>query len=106
MRGVISDDYPNGKEHRLLPGVAKPGDRSSEQQSKSSMFSRRCAGEPERSEVTESSIPFIRRATLYGQLPFELDRRVADSKAVAQLLIDSLQKIVIASGLRFNQMHG
>ena|SRR5438876_12127445 len=54
----------------------------------------------------DSSIPLIRRATLYGQLPFELDRRMADSKAFAQLLIHSLQKIVIASGLRFNQMHG
>jgi hypothetical protein len=48
MKGVISNDYPNGKEHRLLPGIEKPGDRSPERQSKSSMFSRRYPGEPQR----------------------------------------------------------
>jgi hypothetical protein len=30
---------------------------------------------------------FFRRATVGGNLPFELDRRVADTKAVAQFVI-------------------
>ena len=59
MRGVISNDYPNGKEHRLLPGVEKPGDRSSERKSKSSMFSRRYPGEPERFEVTIARLGLV-----------------------------------------------
>jgi hypothetical protein len=45
-------DYTNGKAHRLLPGNQKPGDRSSRRKSKSSTFSRRRPGEPERFEVT------------------------------------------------------
>jgi hypothetical protein len=37
-------------------------------------------------------------------LPFKLDGRVADSEAFAQLLIYALQEVVVASGLRFDQI--
>jgi hypothetical protein len=52
------------------------------------------------------TLPFLRRATLRRHLPFELDGRVADSEALGQLLIYALQKVVVASGLRLDQMHG
>ena len=49
---------------------------------------------------------FLKMATLRRHLPFELDGRAADSEGFGQPLDSRSPKVVVASGLRFDQMHG